>query len=371
MHNGKWGRASSFLSYLDENTSREGLATAAQADVFGRRPEVRNQVFDAKVTVPVLGNPSTVGVQWLRTGLRDWNQANVGTPREREYERYSVVQRAVFAESSWTILPRLTLTGGLRLDDHEQYGNHVNPRAYAVWQASDRWTVKGGVARGFKAPELRAVIPDYAVIRRNRFVQFGNPDLKPESSVNYEGSVFWSNRAGLGLSATVFYNDFRDALSTVTTTRRWQGLQVLDRVNLNRASILGVEVAGRWRIVPAVSVRGNVTYLDSEQKSGPNRGAPLALTPRWKGNLRTDWEIGPDTRLWGSFNYVGREYEATVAGTTAPAYVTGDLLATHRLTPSLMVKGGVYNVNDKRLDDATYGTVNYGRTYFLGLVADF
>jgi outer membrane receptor for ferrienterochelin and colicins len=114
-----------------------------------------------------------------------------------------------------------------------------------------------------------------------------------------------------------------------------------------------------------------VTYLDSEQKSGPNRGAPLALTPRWKGNLRTDWEIGPDTRLWGSFNYVGREYEATVAGTTAPAYVTGDLLATYRLTPSLMVKGGVYNVNDKRLDDATYGTVNYGRTYFLGLVADF
>ncbi len=370
MHNGRWGRASSFLSYLDETTSREGLATAAQADVFGRRPEVRNRVFDAKLTAPVLANPTTVGVQWLKTGLRDWNQANVGTSREREYERYSVVQRAVFAESSWTVLPRLTVTGGVRLDDHEQYGSHVNPRAYAVWQASEQWTVKGGVARGFKAPELRAVIRDYAVIRRNRFVQFGNPDLKPESSVNYESSISWSNRAGFGLSATAFYNDFRDALSTVTTTRRWQGLQVLERVNLNRASILGVEVAGRWRIVPTVSVRGNVTYLDSKQKSGANRGAPLALTPRWKGNMRADWEISSDTRLWGTFNYFGREYEATITGTTAPAYATGDLLVTHRWTPAFMVKGGVYNINDKRLDDATYGTVNYGRTYVLGLVAD-
>lgn len=62
----------------------------------------------------------------------------------------------------------------------------------------------------------------------------------------------------------------------------------------------------RWRIDPAVSIRGNVTYLDSEQKSGLNKGAPLALTPKWKGNLRGDWDIDPATRLWTSINYYGR-----------------------------------------------------------------
>ena len=371
MHNGRWGRLSSFLSYLDEKTSREGLATPDQADVFGRRPEVRNRVFDGKLVLPTGRNVTTIGVQWLRTGLRDWNQANRGTPDERVYERHSVVQQAVFAETEWTVLPRLTLTGGIRLDDHERYGRHVNPRAYAVWHATDRWTLKGGVARGFKAPELRAVIPDYAVIRRNRFVQFGNPDLRPESSINYEATALWSDRAGLSAGVTVFYNDFRDQLSTVTTTRRWEGLQVLDRVNLNRAAILGVEMSGRWRIDPALSVRSNLTWLDSEQKSGPNRGAPLALTPQWKGNLRGDWEIDAATRAWTSINYYGREYEATVTGTTAPAYVTADLLASRRLGRGVQLNGGIYNINDKRLDDATYGTVNYGRTFWMGLSANF
>ncbi|GAA3710103.1 TonB-dependent receptor [Sphingomonas cynarae] len=371
MHNGRWGKLASVLSWLDEKTSREGLATPDQTDVFGRRPEVRNRVFDGKLVLPTAANTTTIGVQWLKTGLRDWNQANRGTPNERTYERYSVVQQAVFAETEWKLLPRFSLTGGIRLDDHQRYGHHVNPRAYAVWHPTDRWTLKGGVARGFKAPELRAVIPGYAVVRRNTLVQFGNPDLKPESSINYEATAMWSNRAGLSGGATIFYNDFRDQLSTVTTTRRWEGLQVLDRININRAAIMGVELSGRWRIDPAISIRGNVTYLDSEQKSGPNKGAPLALTPKWKGNLRGDWDIDPATRLWTSINYYGREYEATVTGTTAPAYVTADLLASHALTPRLTLKGGIYNVNDKRLDDATYGTVNYGRTLWLGISADF
>jgi len=371
MHNGRWGRLSSLLSYLDEKTSREGLATPNQADVFGRRPEVRNRVLDGKLVMPFARTTTTIGVQWLKTGLRDWNQANVGRPNAREYERYSVVQKAIFAENEWRVLPGFTLTGGIRLDDHQFYGRHLNPRAYAVWHLDDHWTLKGGIARGFKAPELRAVIPGYAVIRRNRFVQFGNPALRPESSVNYEATLAWSNRAGLSANATVFYNDFRDALSTVTTTRRWQGLQVMERVNLNRASILGVEVAGRWRIDPTLSIRGNLTYLDSQQKSGPNIGAPLALTPRFKGNARLDWDATPDTRIWTAFNYYGKEYEATVTGSPAPPYATADLLATQRLTRGLTLKGGVYNIADKRLDDPTYGTVNYGRTLFVGLLADF
>ncbi len=371
-HEGRWsGVASTTLSYLDERTSREALATPDQTDVFGRKPEIHNRVFDGKLVIPTGSNTSSLGVQWLKSTLTDWNQSNRGTPAEFDYERYSVVQKAVFAENEWRALRDLTLTGGVRLDHHDRYGSHVNPRVYAVWRMTPQWTVKGGVARGFKAPELRAVIPEYAVIRRNRLVQFGNPDLKPETSTNYEGSVMWSNRTGASLGATVFFNDFRDRLSTVTTTRIWQGLQVLDRVNIDKATILGVEVSGRWRIAPAIAVRGNVTWLDSEQKSGADAGAPLALTPRWKGNLRADWDVTAKARVWTSLNYYGKEYEATATGSTAPAYTTTDVLGSYELSPALTLKAGVYNVNDKRLDDATYGTVNYGRTYWFGVGTNF
>lgn len=171
------------------------------------------------------------------------------------------------------------LTTGLRLDEHEEYGAHLSPRVYGVWRATEQWTLKGGIARGFKAPELRAVVEDYAYLRRNRFVMFGNPDLKPETSTNYEVSALWSNRDNLSGGVTLFYNDFQDKLSTVTTDRRWNTYTIMERVNVDKAIIQGVELNGQWDISPSVLLKANYTYTDSEQKSGANKGAPLALTP--------------------------------------------------------------------------------------------
>ncbi|XNM56686.1 TonB-dependent receptor domain-containing protein [Escherichia coli] len=40
----------------------------------------------------------------------------------------------------------LALTTGVRMDDHETYGEHWSPRAYLVYNATDTVTVKGGWA---------------------------------------------------------------------------------------------------------------------------------------------------------------------------------------------------------------------------------
>lgn len=370
-HEGRWGWADSTLSFAEETSSREGKATPAQSDVFGRKPQVRNRVFDGKLVIPTAVHITTTGVQWNEATLTDWNQANRDTPRERENEEYSVVQKALFAENEWSITDDFALTTGVRLDHHEQYGSHINPRIYGVWHLSPQWTLKGGVARGFKAPELRAVIDGYAVIRRNRFVMFGNPDLKPESSTNYEISAMWSNRDDLSAGATLFYNDFEDKLSTVTTSEQWEGLTVMERVNLDKAVIRGLELNGSWQALPSVALKGNYTYLDSEQKSGANQGAPLALTPEQKASLRADWDLSSKTQAWAALNYYGKEYQATLDADTAPAYTTADIGGSYALTDALTLNSAVYNLTNKRLDDETYGTVNYGRTFWLGASLDF
>lgn len=123
--------------------------------MFGYRPEVRNHVFDGKLVLPTAANTNTIGVQWLKTGLCDRSQANRATPNKHNYKCYSAVQQAVFVETEWKLLPRFSLTGGTRLDDHERYGRHVNPRAYAVWHATDRWTLKGGRHRAPSYPAMR------------------------------------------------------------------------------------------------------------------------------------------------------------------------------------------------------------------------
>lgn len=371
IHEGRWGWADSTLSFAEETTSREGKATPAQADVYGRKPEVRNRVLDGKLVMPTEFHTTTAGVQWNESTLTDWNQANRGTSRERENEEYSVVQKALFVEDEWSLSDDFALTTGVRVDHHEQYGSHINPRIYGVWHLNNEWTLKGGVARGFKAPELRAVIDDYAVIRRNRFVMFGNSGLKPETSTNYELSAMWSNRDDLSAGATVFYNDFQDKLSTVTTTEQWQGMTVMERVNLDKAVIRGLELNGSWQVLVNLAIKGNFTYLDSEQKSGAEKGAPLAMTPERKASLRAEWAINDRAEAWVASNYYGKEYQATLSGATAPAYTTADVGGSYRVTQSLTLNSAVQNLTNKRLDDESYGTVNYGRTFWLGASLDF
>lgn len=57
-------------------------------------------------------------------------------------------------EDEWRIFEPLALTTGVRMDDHETYGEHWSPRAYLVYNATDTVTVKGGWATAFKAPSL-------------------------------------------------------------------------------------------------------------------------------------------------------------------------------------------------------------------------
>lgn len=366
-HQGRWGWATSDVALYQETTSREGKATPDQTDIYGRKPEIRNRVLDAKLVVPTTYNVSTVGLQWQKNQVTDWNQ---GLGDKVDYE-FSVQQEALFAENEWSVTDTFALTGGLRLDNHEEYGNHFSPRLYGVWRATDQWTLKGGVARGFKTPELRAVVEGYAYLRRNRFVMLGNPDLKPETSTNYEVSALWSNRNDLSAGVTLFYNDFQDKLSTVTTDRRWNGYIVMDRVNVDKAVIRGVELTGQWDIRSDLLIKGNYTYTDSEQKTGANAGAPLALTPKQKANLRGEWQVNDRAQAWAALSYYGEETGNTITAESAPGYTTADIGGSYDLTHALTVNASLNNITDKRLDDATYGTVNYGRTLWMGATYNF
>ncbi|MGR3991697.1 TonB-dependent receptor domain-containing protein [Pseudomonas sp. 1121_17] len=366
-HQGRWGWATSDVALYQETTSREGKATPDQTDIYGRKPEIRNRVLDAKLVVPTTYNVSTVGLQWQKNQVTDWNQ---GLGDKVDYE-FSVQQKALFAENEWSVTDTFALTGGLRLDNHEEYGNHFSPRLYGVWRATDQWTLKGGVARGFKTPELRAVVEGYAYLRRNRFVMLGNPDLKPETSTNYEVSALWSNRNDLSAGVTLFYNDFQDKLSTVTTDRRWNGYIVMDRVNVDKAVIRGVELTGQWDIRADLLIKGNYSYTDSEQKTGANAGAPLALTPKQKANLRGEWQVNDRAQAWAALSYYGEETGNTITAESAPGYTTADIGGSYDLTHALTVNASLNNITDKRLDDATYGTVNYGRTLWMGATYNF
>lgn len=399
-HTGRYGWGLSEVSLSREEAQRTNFTrNAAGIDVRNARaPQIRNTVLDAKLTVPWGSHTVVVGGQWNEGRLTDQNPGR----RTGIDEQFSVTQRALFVEDEWRLAERWALTGGLRLDDHEIYGEHWSPRLYSVWHATDAWTIKGGVSRGFRAPEIRTIAPGYAYTTGGGGCTYGptgtcgviigDPGLKPETSTSYELAALWNNRDDLSASVTFFYTDFKDKVANAlvyqadgVTPARWSedpNYRLWYSYNIDNAVLAGTELTARWQASKALAFKGGYTFTDSKQKGGAYDGYALARTPRHLVNLRADWTTTPALSTWAALNYHGKEVNAgarvgsngTLLATGVREYgdyTTADIGASYAIDKQITFNVAVYNLNDKRLDEATYNTVGDGRRFWAGLNARF
>ncbi|MBD9367833.1 TonB-dependent receptor [Xanthomonas sp. XNM01] len=217
---------------------------------------------------------------------------------------------SVFAEDNWSPIEALTITLGVRHDDHNVFGSHISPRAYAVYELAQGWTLKGGVSTGYKTPkttDLYDGITGFGAQGTSPFV--GNPDLQPETSVNSELALYWTSVDGAhNFNVTIFRNDFEDKIArgeTNLSCAQTGGVRpcanlgdyallgyttYAQNINIDEVRIQGAEIAGRWGISDALSLRANYTYTDSEQLSGAQIGLPLTNTAKHMANATMNWQ---------------------------------------------------------------------------------
>ncbi|MCG6110576.1 MAG: TonB-dependent receptor [Paracoccus sp.] len=391
---GQWGDVTADLSVLREvgqRTTASGNG-ALGLTVGDRAPKVTNTVYDAKFTAPLdwQGSHTFVfGGQLNRTGLRDQNP---GLGDGRTYS-FSTSQRAIFAEDEWRLRDDVALTLGARLNDHAEYGRNTTPRAYAVWNPSQDLTIKGGVSTGFRAPDLRSVVPGYFyTTERGAGAIVSNPDLSPEESTNYELAALYTAPAWQ-IGATLFRTDFRNKIESVKTTDRVTvGGQSFNRwnwVNIGEARLQGVELTAEWDATADVTLRANYSFTDSEQRTGAFTGLPLERTPRHQASVTADWTTPVDgLGAWGTVNYHGNEtaagarigtngrpvaFDASGAAIAYEygSYLTVDLGADYQLTDRVSLNGAVYNLLDRDITMAANNTEGEGRRLWLGLTSNF
>ena len=331
----------------------------------------------------------TYGGQYFNAKLKDVNPGlNDGIIRE-----FSAWQAALFLEDEWQIRDEFALTLGARYNKHEEFGSHITPRVYAVWNATDTLTVKGGISTGYRAPDLRSVVPGYYyTTQRGAGVIVSNPDLEPEESTSYELSALYS-QSNYTLGATVFRTDFENKIENMNT-----GTQIVvdgtsynrwEYFNVGEARIQGLELTGTWDVRHDLQLRASYTLTDSEQRTGDYSGLPLSRTPKHMASLRAEW-MAPITDLdvWGAVNYHGKEinsgarigtngrpYRYNAAGDVIAYeyddYLTVDLGANYRLNDHTTLKTAIYNMLDKELYPTDTNTVVEGRSFWLGITASF
>lgn len=406
QHVGRWGPTTSDFSISQEWAERFNYNyTPAAGDYVknARSPQIRNTVIDGKFTTPfeMFGSHTLVtGGQYFEARLSDQNPGR----RTGVDETFSATQWALFAEDEWRMIEDFALTGGLRLNHHEEYGYHLSPRLYGVWTATDELTVKGGVSTGFRAPDIRNIAPGYAYTTGGSGCSYGptgtcgviiaDPDLKAESSVNYEIGAVWEH-GDIELGATYFHTRFRDKISNALVLDssgnpvRWSedpNYRLWYNYNVDSAVLQGVELTAAWSATPDLSFRGSYTYTHSRQRSGTFAGFPLARTPEHMANLRADW-VTPFEGLesWAALNYHGKEIASgarigtngkpiTINGQPGreyDAYATLDIGAKYAFNETTVLSAAVYNLLDKKVEPTDFNTVGEGRRFWLSLNKTF
>ncbi|WP_346797155.1 ligand-gated channel protein [Halomonas sp. Bachu 37] len=364
-HTGRWGIATS-NSYVQRETTEN----------HGRDMEITNTVANTQWVMPFQAHVLTLGANYQKEELTD-NTSN----QISDLTEVSNNQWALYMEDEWLLTDTFSLTGGIRLDDDENYGSHVSPRVYGVWNAAPRWTLKGGVSTGYRAPNLREITPAWGQISRGGNV-YGNPDLEAETSLNKELALLYTAPAGLSAGATVFHNDFEDKITRVTCPEEicaagpnQFGSDPTYRINVDEAVTQGVELTLATPLTDTLALSASYTYTDSEQKSGEYKGQPLTKLPEHQVSTTLDWT--PTERLngWARVTYRGKESQPVEGPSSsslqAPSYTFVDTGGAWQMTGSAKLLFGVYNLFDESITYDEYGYVEDGRRYWLGLSVDF
>lgn len=340
-----------------------------------RTLESKNTTYSAKYELPLNNHFLVVGAEYLDAQMKDgvFGMSEGKSNGKKEYGQYSV-----FAEDSWSIIDPLTLTFGGRYDKHEDFGSHVSPRVYATYTVNDNWTVKGGVATGYKTPktsDLQEGITGFGGQGTSPFI--GNPDLKPEESLSKEIAVYYEHPNKHNFNVTLFQNDFKDKIESTDVTSsagsKWEDVSssygtLSQKQNVGKAEILGLEVSGKYFILDNLSFKANWTYMDSEIESNDpsTNGKPLRSSPKHMYNATLDYQATTKFNTYlqysGEVDRFNIRYADSTSGNYKDLYYKDysiwNLGASYKVDKNLTFNGRVNNLFDK--DFMEYDAVAQG-----------
>lgn len=307
---------------------------------------------------------------------------------------------ALFTEVDWAVTEDLSVTTGLRYNDDELFGGELSPRVYSVYRLNPEWVIKGGVSTGYRQPTLSDATEGFgrgtggggSPAPHPRALIIGNPDLKPETSTNYEiGYVYDNAELRLNTSAMLFHTQYKDKIAEdrlcespngdrndpATWTCAFGGNNyyfLSTRKNISEAIMQGLELTFDYRFQPNWNFSSSYTFTRSEQKSGEFKGDPLNQQPRHMLNGLLEWDVNPRLNAWLQGNYRSETSDymgRTTMSEGTPGYGFVDLGAGYRLTDNVNVKAGLYNVANKEVTNDSYGVVLDGRRLTVGMTVDF
>ena len=192
----------------------------------------------------VEGNTFTAGVDYKNWGGHARNDSVSGATGE--IVRKSVDEVAGYAIMQQELFNILSLNAGVRYEHSSAYGGEWVPQAGFALRPFEGNTFKGSFSKGYRSPTLRELYISYLPYSQ------ANPDLKPESMLNYElsfGQRLLEDH--LFFELTFFYIEGKDMISVVNRKMS----------NIGRFYNKGIEVEAGYQLMKDLRLDMNYSYL--------------------------------------------------------------------------------------------------------------
>jgi vitamin B12 transporter len=225
-----------------------------------------------------------------------------------------------------------------RRDKDSEFGGKSTGSAAWGWTFLDGWRVNASVASSFRVPTLF-----------QRFSQYGNPGLVPESGRNTEVGLRWSD-GPMEASVTAWRNNISNLINFGPPGPCVDSFGCY--VNVGRARLEGVTLAARASFA-AMTLRGSIDWhdprnlnLDRVLQRRAKRFASLGAETTWLG-----WTLGTEVQA------SGERFENAANTQRLGGYTLINVFVARTLLPGLVLEGRLDNVTDKDYQLArTYAT---------------
>ncbi len=339
---------------------------------------------ELKAILGLTKNSTTiVGMDW-RT---DYLVASSGNIDQSAYTL------AAYAQHEMKLVKDLTATLGLRFTHHENFKNHLTPKATLMY-APGNFRFRATYSAGFRAPGLDELYYHYFSVNRGKpQISFGNPDLSPEKSNYFSLNAEYRTQT-LAVSVTGFINRINDMVikqnvpvgdamdmlrkefPEMTDDQAGKLQQYALYKNSDKGDVKGVQLNVSANLFQGFNLSANYVYTYARTKSG-EEWTLLDRSIRHAATIAANYH-----RAWGKYglniNLNGRLQSKTYYNgyEDAPGFGIWNLQTSHSLDfikwcflePTI----GIDNIFDKvddRIDSSQrkYALYSPGRMLVVGL----
>jgi outer membrane receptor protein involved in Fe transport len=238
----------------------------------------------------------------------------------------------------------------------------LNPMIGATYTLSDSTRIFGSIARKVRFPTLQQLYSGRS----------GNPDLKPENTVNYTLGVAQSFSKNIRGELALFYHDISDYI-----TRDAPSVLGVYQ-NFAKISLAGFELTGEVKPMEALSIRAAYTFNSARDRSPGRVTDNVLYIPEHKIDVGAYYIIPYIiTRLDLTGSYVGKTYGQlpTITDPDEEVIQNDDYFIMNCRISKVFLKNYEAYLALNNIFDNDYepeiGFPAQGRNFYVGLTARF